>query len=132
MRIHNFVCSSSCIVRSCVSFFFYIHREAESKRTKYKKTYEQSLLLACWRVWKRQRKTKMKKYEERNATEKIEVKPVWLQQKPDLSYLTFSKTFLCFKRAVRPSQCFYLNEDVYQNYLILTSSSGRWFYAMSI
>lgn len=37
----------------------------------------------------------MKKYEERNAIEKIEVKPVWLQKKLDLSYLTFSKTFLC-------------------------------------
>lgn len=46
----------------------------------------------------------MKKYEERNATEYIEVKPVWYQKKSNLSYLTFSKTFLCPAVSLRLKQ----------------------------
>lgn len=44
--------------------------------------------LCCWLVGERRRskeRQKMKKYEERNATEYIEVKPVWSQKKLDLS-----------------------------------------------
>jgi hypothetical protein len=55
--------------------------------------------LCCWFVGecgRSKERQKMKKYEERNAIEKIEVKPVWLQKKVDLSFITFSKTFLCY------------------------------------
>jgi hypothetical protein len=53
-----------------VCFFSSTYRIAEKASEQNKKIYEQSLLLAYWRVWKKQRKTKVKKYEERNTTEK--------------------------------------------------------------
>ena len=56
-----FVYSSSWpFARVFLSFPLCIHRKAEKKANErnIRKMYEQSLLLACWRVGKKQRKTK--------------------------------------------------------------------------
>lgn len=79
--------------------------------------------LCCWLVVESVEEAKgRQKWRniEKETLQRIEVKPAWLQQKPDLSYLTFSKTFLCSAGCF---SCSRLKTPTYQ-YDLISASRG--------